>query len=37
MSPLEISKPYTVGTEYSNMAEAQEKDLKIAFMNDDTL
>ena len=33
MSPLEFYNPTTEGPEYSNTAETQEKDLKIAFMN----
>lgn len=32
-SPLEPSKPIIAGSDYSNIAEAQEKDLKIAIMN----
>ena len=31
MSPLEPSNPTTAGSENSNVAEAQEKDLKTAF------
>lgn len=33
MSPLEPSNPTTVGTEKSNIDEAQAKDIKTAFMN----
>jgi hypothetical protein len=33
VSPLEPSYPATAGSEYSNIAEAQEKDIKTAFMN----
>lgn len=33
MSPLEPRNTTTVGPEYCNRDEAQEKDLKIAFMN----
>ena len=33
MSLLEPSYPTTAGTEYSNIAEAQEKDPKTAFMS----
>ena len=33
MSPLEPSYPTTAGPEYSNIVEAQEKVLKIAFLN----
>lgn len=33
MSPLKSSNPTTSSSEYSNIAEAQEKKLQIAFMN----
>jgi hypothetical protein len=33
MTSLESSNPATTGLEYFNIAEAQEKDLRIAFMN----
>ena len=33
MSQLEFSNPIRLGSEYSNIAEAQDKDLKIEFMN----
>jgi hypothetical protein len=33
MSLLESSNPTTAGSENSNVAEAQEKDLKTAFLN----
>ena len=33
VSPLVPSNPATESLEYSNMAKAQEKDLKIPFMN----
>lgn len=32
MSPLETSNPITVGPEKCNIADAQDKDLKIAIM-----
>lgn len=33
MSPLEPTKPTTEGPEYCNIAETQDKDLKMPFMN----
>lgn len=36
MSPLEFSNPMAIGREYSTTAEAQEKDLKTAFMKSES-
>jgi hypothetical protein len=33
--PLEFNNPTTTGPEYYNIAEAQNKDLKIPFVNND--